>query len=315
MVRFRAMHGDDSAPAPEPDDPPIGAGQGRHHDLERLWTPWRMRYVGGGAAEAGCLFCSRLADDDDVASLIVYRGDLAFVIMNLFPYNTGHVMLVPNQHVASPETADPAALAALTALAPPTLRALRRCLACDGFNLGLNIGAVAGAGVTDHLHQHVVPRWLGDANFMPILAATMVLPELIPITYAKVRAELERELSGRADTAVVALAADGRRVLTISDGRLPIARAAPTEPLWRAARRTVDDLGGGPADVIGWAGPNRTGATTPALALRLGHPAAGSRVDLADGAAWLTIDEARQGPDGAMVSATVARLAASGVVG
>jgi ATP adenylyltransferase len=163
---------------------------------ERLWTPWRMRYIGGGAREDGCVFCNRLAGDNDVASLILHRGDQAFAILNLFPYNTAHLMLVPNAHVASPEDAALEALAELALLLPPTLRALRRALGCHGFNVGLNVGAVAGAGVAEHLHQHVVPRWTGDANFMPIVASTMVLPELLPVTYAKVRAELERELRG-----------------------------------------------------------------------------------------------------------------------
>src|SRR5690606_12213301 len=120
---------------------------------------------------------------------IVHRGESAFLIMNLFPYNTGHLMIVPNEHVASPEAASEAAIQGMAALLPPTLRALRRVLTCDGFNVGFNIGDVAGAGVAGHLHQHIVPRWKGDANFMPILASTMVLPELIPVTYAKVRAE------------------------------------------------------------------------------------------------------------------------------
>jgi diadenosine tetraphosphate (Ap4A) HIT family hydrolase len=137
-----------------------------------------------------------LAADNDVASLILHRGEHAFAILNLFPYNTAHLMLVPNAHVASPVDAPPEALTEIALLLPPTLQALSRALGCQGFNVGLNVGAVAGAGMAEHLHQHVVPRWTGDANFMPIVAATMVLPELLPVTYAKVRAELERELRG-----------------------------------------------------------------------------------------------------------------------
>jgi ATP adenylyltransferase len=152
-----------------------------------------MRYVGGGAKEEGCVFCNRLAAENDVEALVLHRSERVFAILNLFPYNTGHLMLVPNAHVASPEEAPAGALADLTVLLRPTLRALRRALGCQGFNVGFNVGAVAGAGVADHLHQHVVPRWTGDANFMPIIASTMVMPELIPVTYAKVRAELERE--------------------------------------------------------------------------------------------------------------------------
>src|SRR5215213_2026094 len=157
---------------------------------EWLWTPWRMRYVAGVDREEGCIFCNRLAEEDDVQSLILHRGERAFVIMNLYPYNTGHLMIVPNAHVASPEDADPDVMREMAELRGPVLRALRRALFPDGFNLGLNVGAPAGAGVADHLHEHVVPRWQGDANFMPILAATTVMPELIPVTYAKLRAEL-----------------------------------------------------------------------------------------------------------------------------
>jgi ATP adenylyltransferase len=154
-----------------------------------------MRYVGGGAKEEGCVFCNRLAAENDVEALVLHRSERAFAILNLFPYNTGHLMLVPNAHVASPEEAPAGALAELALLLRPTLRALRRALGCQGFNVGFNVGAVAGAGVAEHLHQHVVPRWTGDANFMPIIASTMVMPELIPVTYAKVRAELEREVA------------------------------------------------------------------------------------------------------------------------
>jgi ATP adenylyltransferase len=239
---------------------------------ERLWTPWRMRYVGGGAAEPGCLFCNRLAADDDVRSLILHRGDMAFVIMNLFPYNTGHVMIVPNDHVASPETADESSLSSIGVLLRPTLRALRRALNADGFNVGINVGAVAGAGVADHFHQHVVPRWQGDANFMPILASTMVLPELIPVTYAKLRAELEREASGLAGTSfairLAILNQDASHVL-VHDAKheiaLPTTSAEPGEAVSRAIGRFLTDEGI-EAVLAGWAGPSRASrAQQPAL--------------------------------------------------
>ena len=159
--------------------------------MERLWTPWRLRYVAGDVRHEGCVFCAKPAAGDDVEHLILYRGERAYLIMNLFPYNTGHVMVVPFQHAAELSELDPATNAELFGLLPWLTEAQRRVLRCDGFNIGLNLGAVAGAGISDHLHIHVVPRWQGDANFMPILANTMVLPELIPVTYAKLRAELE----------------------------------------------------------------------------------------------------------------------------
>jgi ATP adenylyltransferase len=223
-----------------------------------------MRYIGGGAKEEGCLFCNRLAADDDVQSLILHRDELAFIIMNLFPYNTGHVMIVPNDHVASPEAADEATLASMGALLKPTLRALRRVLNADGFNAGMNVGTVAGAGVADHLHQHLVPRWQGDANFMPILAATMVLPELIPVTYAKLRAEFAREFSGLADSptvvTLVVLTEDRSNVLLdVAEGTstLPTATAGPGQALWRAAGDHLIGRVSG-AVLAGWAGQART---------------------------------------------------------
>lgn len=258
MLSFAVMAGPVDIPPTASQDPAAVSFPAADHG--RLWTPWRMRYVGGGAGEPGCLFCRRLAADDDARSLILHRGRHAFAIMNLYPYNTGHLMLVPNEHAASPEGMAPEALAEMAALVPPTLRSLRRVLGCDGFNLGMNVGAIAGAGVADHLHEHVVPRWAGDANFMPILAATMVMPELIPATYAKARADLARELGGGDRVVCVVLADGAERVLATAHGadwRLPRAVATADEPLWRAARRTVESLVG-EVDLIGWAGPART---------------------------------------------------------
>ncbi len=236
------------------------------HD-ERLWTPWRMRYVGGNAAEDDCIFCNRLRGNDDAHSLVLWRGDVSYVIMNLYPYNTGHVMLVPNEHADSPETADPAALAEMAALLPGLLRALRRVLGCHGFNVGLNVGAVAGAGIAAHLHQHVVPRWTGDANFMPILASTMVLPEVIPVTYAKLRAELEREFGGARALDVVILDRGAGRVAVDGTGRLPAIAADEGQPLWRTAASLAN--ASGDVEILGWAGPRRAGDGRGALALRI----------------------------------------------
>jgi ATP adenylyltransferase len=248
-----------------------------------------MHYVTGGARELGCLFCNRLEAEDDVASLILHRGERAFVIMNLFPYNTGHVMIVPNEHAASPETADPASLATVAAIEGPLLRALRRSLSCDGFNLGLNVGAVAGAGVAEHMHEHVVPRWAGDANFMPILAATKVLPELIPVTYAKTRAELGRELGVGAGVAVVMLDEDGRHVLVEPDGNLPRALAKEDEPLWQAAMRTAAERGVANPRILGWAGANLAGPGPAVLALAGELP---PETGLATGAGAIAVSEA-----------------------
>ncbi len=281
------------------------------NDHERLWTPWRMRYVGGQIEEPGCVFCNRLAADDDVASLIVLRGERAFAIMNLFPYNTGHLMLVPNAHLASPELLDPATTGELAAMVGPALRAIRRALGCHGFNLGLNVGAVAGAGVADHLHQHLVPRWQGDANFMPILAGTMVLPELIPVTYAKLRGELLREATRAA--AVVCLAVSGppgeEQVLARAgddDAPLPRATAGDEEPLWRAAVRVVEQATGGRPEIAGWAGPDRASATGPAAVTLLLPEATATAAGA--GATWMPAAEALAGTDGTTVAAGLRNL-------
>ena len=264
-----------AATSKEQDPAPAEFGQPSGTTLDaaqRLWAPWRMRYVAGGQRESGCIFCNRLAENDDVASLILHRGDRAFVIMNLFPYNTGHVMIAPNAHVASPESADADMLAEMAGLRGPVLRALRRALAPEGFNLGLNVGAVAGAGITDHLHEHVVPRWSGDANFMPILAATTVMPELIPITYAKLRAELDREIHGAECASSLVLTADQQFALVDPDGELPGASASEGEPLWRAALRDIQDRGAVDPVLAGWGGTSRAGGGTPSLLFEAALP-------------------------------------------
>ena len=219
---------------------------------DRLWAPWRMRYVAGGEREEGCLFCNRLAEKDDVQSLVLHRGESAFVIMNRYPYNTGHVMIVPNTHVSSPEDADTEVMAELAALRRPVLRALRRTLSPEGFNLGLNVGTTAGAGIADHLHEHVVPRWLGDANFMPILASTTVMPELIPVTYAKLRAELDREFGNGDPITIIVLSENRENVLVEETGTLPRVAAREGEPIWRTALRDAHQRGAIDAEILEW---------------------------------------------------------------
>ncbi len=233
--------------------------------MERLWTPWRMRYVGGETRESSCIFCTKPASHDDVTELILYRGDHAFVIMNLYPYNTGHVMLVPFTHAADVSQLAPDELSGLTSLLPWVTTAQKRALRCDGFNVGLNLGSVAGAGVAEHLHVHVVPRWEGDANFMPILANTMVLPELIAVTYAKLRAELElSDLCRKQDVEQVPQA--GAVVYVHSERKLALRRAKdgsvvlpkghiePGEAAWQTAVREIDEEMGLHAEIRDWAG-------------------------------------------------------------
>lgn len=218
---------------------------------DRLWTPWRMRYITGGAREQGCIFCNRLSANDDVDSLILYRSDHAFVIMNLYPYNTGHVMVVPNTHESDLDALDDATLVDMARLVPRVVSALRRVLGCDGFNIGLNLGADAGAGVAEHLHQHVVPRWEGDANFMPILAGTMVIPEVIPATYAKVRADMEREIHGTRSFDIVVVSDEATPKLWLRDGTIP---AIAPEEGQSVGRATLTALAIDASEIVGWSG-------------------------------------------------------------
>jgi ATP adenylyltransferase len=154
---------------------------------ERLWAPWRLEYVQGGADGAECIFCAKGASADDEADLVVHRGERAFVLMNLYPYSNGHLMVAPYRHVAEPGDLDDGERLELWALLERGLAALRSVAAPDGFNAGVNLGRVAGAGVEGHLHLHVVPRWNGDTNFMPVLADVKVMPEHITRTAAKLR--------------------------------------------------------------------------------------------------------------------------------
>lgn len=258
------------------------------HPGERLWTPWRMQYVGGGTREGGCVFCNRLAEDDDVASLILHRGRRTFAIMNLFPYNTGHTMILPNDHVATPEELDDDTLIEMARYLPVLLAAVRRALGPGGFNVGMNLGAIAGAGIAAHLHQHVVPRWQGDANFMPIIANTKAIPELIPVTYAKIRAELER---GSAPVPVIALTPDRQQVFAHPDGnsgaRLPTLDPEVDGPLWSSGQSALAQSGVN-AFFAGWAGSNRAaGRPEPALAYQIADASGPSLVAVSETSGFL----------------------------
>ncbi|HEV2074079.1 MAG TPA: HIT domain-containing protein [Thermomicrobiales bacterium] len=211
-----------------------------------------MRYINGDAREDGCIFCERLEAANDVESLILFRGQHTFTIMNLYPYNTGHIMLVPNAHASDPAQLSMEALHEMGETLPVLTTALRTVLNCSGFNVGLNIGAVAGAGVAGHLHQHIVPRWLGDANFMPILASTMVIPETIPVTYAKIRAEIQREMSSVDATSFV-LIDRVRSLVLLRQGALPRVDLVADQPVWQSIIEAV------PREIkwfelAGWAG-------------------------------------------------------------
>jgi ATP adenylyltransferase len=149
-----------------------------------LWAPWRMAYIGGPRSE-GCLLCDLPREDRDRESLILHRGPRTYVVMNRYPYNNGHLMIVPYRHCADLgelSTEDSLELMHETQRAT---QVLHRIFGAEGFNVGMNLGKVAGAGVAEHLHIHVVPRWMGDTNFMPVLADTKVMPDYLEATYEK----------------------------------------------------------------------------------------------------------------------------------
>jgi ATP adenylyltransferase len=158
---------------------------------DQLWAPWRLEYVQGGADAGGCVFCDAAAKGDGEA-LVVHRGERAFVLMNLFPYSNGHLMAAPYRHVASPGDLDEAERAELWGLLDQSVRALTAAMSPHGFNAGINLGRVAGAGVEDHIHMHVVPRWNGDTNFMPVISEVKVVNEHLERTWDKLRKAFER---------------------------------------------------------------------------------------------------------------------------
>jgi ATP adenylyltransferase len=162
---------------------------------ERLWSPWRMAYVrGGGDGGDGCIFCDLPAEgsDRDQDNHLLARGELTFVLLNAFPYNPGHLMVAPYRHVGRYGELSAGELAEMMAFAGTAIGALEEDSGAHGFNLGMNLGQVAGAGIADHLHLHLVPRWGGDTNFMPIVGQTKVLPELLAETYQRLRPRFAR---------------------------------------------------------------------------------------------------------------------------
>lgn len=158
--------------------------------MDFLWTPWRYRYIAEAHKDERCIFCEALALNDDAKSQIVFRGKLCFIILNRYPYTTGHVMVVPYAHVADLAECDSEALAEMMRLAQKTQRALSNIYHPQGYNLGMNLGRCAGAGVVGHLHLHIVPRWIGDANFMSTISETRIEPEDLSSTYEKLRRAL-----------------------------------------------------------------------------------------------------------------------------
>ena len=155
--------------------------------MEKLWAPWRLEYIADADRQATCVFCDEAADELGDASLVVARDEHAFALLNKFPYASGHLMVAPVRHVAELRELEPDEVAAVHALTAAAIEALRTAYGPDAFNVGLNLGAVAGGSISGHLHQHVVPRWTGDTNFMPVLADVKVLPEHVLATRERLR--------------------------------------------------------------------------------------------------------------------------------
>ena len=156
--------------------------------MDHLWSPWRLDYVTGKtpAASSGCIFCDAIAGGHQ-SDLVVFYGPTCFVILNLYPYNNGHLMIVPNRHLARLSDATPEELHELIELTQRAEGVLTEAYAPHGMNMGINLGKPAGAGVLDHIHLHVVPRWHGDTNFMTVVGATRVLPEELPQSAVRLR--------------------------------------------------------------------------------------------------------------------------------
>lgn len=154
--------------------------------MEHIWSPWRMEYILSSKDETTCVFCVGKSEAQDDQHLIIFRGQRAFVILNRYPYTSGHVMIVPFDHKPSLEDIDADTRAEMMELAAQATIILAMVYQAEGFNLGINIGEAAGAGITEHVHLHVVPRWFGDTNFMSTLGSTRVLPETLEQSYRRI---------------------------------------------------------------------------------------------------------------------------------
>jgi ATP adenylyltransferase len=163
--------------------------------MEYLWTPWRSTYMKEKRGKTKCIFCEAAASTEDAQNLVVYRGQFCFVILNRYPYTSGHLMIAPYRHVSRLTAVDEATTAEMMRFVRGAETAIQESYSPDGLNMGMNLGEAAGAGIEQHIHLHVLPRWKGDANFMTSVGETRVIPEMLEETYRKVR-EAWRKLAG-----------------------------------------------------------------------------------------------------------------------
>lgn len=158
--------------------------------MKTIWAPWRIKYILSEKPDY-CILCHALEQKDDTKTFILFRGKLSFVILNTYPYNNGHIMVAPHEHTACLTETDQKTALEMHTLTQECIRILRSTLNAEGFNIGMNLGKVAGAGVENHIHTHIVPRWNGDTNFMPVIADTKVFPEYLRATYNKILPEFK----------------------------------------------------------------------------------------------------------------------------
>ncbi|MGD0111009.1 MAG: HIT domain-containing protein [Armatimonadota bacterium] len=162
--------------------------------MRHLWAPWRMGYVTTATGQSkGCIFCDKPAANDDESNQILYRGDSVFIMMNAFPYNSGHLLVAPYRHISDPLEMTPQESSELLYGVRVGMTALNGALRPEGYNIGVNIGKVSGAGYADHLHLHLVPRWAGDTNFMAVAAETRVVPETLHDTYRRLKKAMDQQ--------------------------------------------------------------------------------------------------------------------------
>jgi ATP adenylyltransferase len=152
--------------------------------MKRLWTPWRIAFIRGEKPRE-CIFCQKARETNDRENLVVARGRVSFALLNAYPYTSGHLMIAPYQHTADLVTLDAETTSEIMDLTKRAIKALRAAYRTDSFNVGMNLGEAAGAGIADHLHLHVVPRWPGDSNFMPVIGDTRLIPETLETTYER----------------------------------------------------------------------------------------------------------------------------------
>ena len=163
-------------------------------DMERLWSPWRLEYILADKDES-CIFCQAIEENADERNLVLHRGESCFIILNRYPYNNGHLMIVPYEHVDTLEGLPEDALSELMLMINKGIALLRETMCPDGFNVGMNLGRSAGAGIAEHVHIHIVPRWEGDTSFMAVTTGTRTIPEVLGDTYQKLKDCLEKAQS------------------------------------------------------------------------------------------------------------------------